>query len=112
MAGGAPGATRPPALRASGRCGPARQRAVSRRAGGAVAVYYGLSITDAEFVLRDSLRLEHQGVLPDEVVVPTPGDVATGRDPALARALHLAGLEVDPAAAGRLLRRGWRNVDL
>jgi C-terminal processing protease CtpA/Prc len=89
-----------------------RSRVYGEQAGGEFAVLYALSITDAEIILGDSTRLERQGVTPDETLLPSPEDVATGRDPALARALRIAGHDVDAVAAGRLLRRGWRTIDL
>lgn len=89
-----------------------RSRIYRHQAGGEFAVLYALSVTDAQILLGDSLRLEHRGVLPDEVILPSPGDIAAGRDPVLARALALAGHDVGPPAAGRLLRRDWRAIDL
>lgn len=89
-----------------------RSRYYRRQAGGMFAVLYGLSVTDADILLVGGARLEHQGVELDEVVVPTAEDVTAGRDPVLSRALRLAGHDLDPVAAGRLLRRDWRGIDL
>jgi carboxyl-terminal processing protease len=68
-------------------------------------VFYGLSITDADVIEPDGARLEGHGVQPDALVLPTPSDLAAGRDPALALALRMAGHPIDPAQAGTLLPR-------
>jgi carboxyl-terminal processing protease len=65
-------------------------------------VVYGMSITDADLIMADGHSLERVGVTPDIDVPPTPEDVAAGRDPALARAVTLAGSAIDPVAAGKL----------
>jgi C-terminal processing protease CtpA/Prc len=56
-------------------------------------------------VMPDGASLEGRGVVPDEVVLPTAQDLAAGRDPALARALALAGVLVSPERAGRMFPR-------
>ncbi|MGB7212160.1 MAG: hypothetical protein WBC97_05975 [Gemmatimonadales bacterium] len=56
----------------------------------------------ADFRLPDGGRIEGVGVPPDETVLPTSDDLRDHRDPALARALSLAGHSVTPEEAGRL----------
>ena len=68
-------------------------------------VFYGMSITDADVVMADGKSLERVGVSPDVALLPTPADVAAGRDPALARAVTLAGGTLDAEAAGKLFPR-------
>src|SRR5580765_2812878 len=46
-------------------------------------VYYGASVTDADLIMTDGKSLEHVGVEPDILILPTAQDVATGRDPAM-----------------------------
>lgn len=70
--------------------------------GAEVAVFYYTSVTVADLVFADGTRLEGRGVIPDEIVLPSGADLATRRDPALARAIGLAGLNVTPEAAGAL----------
>jgi C-terminal processing protease CtpA/Prc len=65
-------------------------------------VFYAVSVSDAAIVMADSARLEGVGVVPNEFVLPTAADLLGGRDPALARALALVGVELPPEAAGRL----------
>jgi C-terminal processing protease CtpA/Prc len=65
-------------------------------------VTYGISITDADLVMADGRSLERSGVTPDITLLPTPEDLAAGRDPVLALAVTMAGSAIDAAAAGKL----------
>jgi carboxyl-terminal processing protease len=69
---------------------------------------YGMSVTDADLIMKDGKSLEHDGVLPDEVILPAGADLAAGRDPVMARAAQLAGLALDAIAAGKLFPFEWR----
>lgn len=76
--------------------------------GGEMAIFYAVAVTDADLVMTDGKSLEGSGVRPDEVVLPSALDLAAGRDPALAHAAQLAGLSLDPVAAGKLFPFEWR----
>jgi C-terminal processing protease CtpA/Prc len=77
--------------------------------GADVEIFYGASITDADLIMGDGKSLEHTGVIPDEVVLPSAADLAAGRDPVLAKAAKLAGVELDPVKAGQLFPIEWRK---
>ena len=70
-------------------------------------VYYDLAVTDADLIMKDGKSLEHNGVTPDEIVLPTGDDLAKGRDPALTRAAKLVGLNLSPEAAGKMFPFEW-----
>lgn len=67
-----------------------------------VVVLYYTSVTEADLVFADGTRLEGRGVVPDEIILPTGTDLARRRDPALARAVTLAGHALTPETAGDL----------
>jgi C-terminal processing protease CtpA/Prc len=70
-------------------------------------IFYGFSVTEADLTMTDGKSLEHIGVTPDEIVIPTAQDLASGKDPVLARALELAGQKVDPVAVGKMFPFEW-----
>lgn len=70
---------------------------------------YAVSITDADLIMTDGKSLEHVGVTPDELLIPTPADLAAGRDPVLARAVTLLGATLDPVQAGRMFPVVWKE---
>lgn len=63
---------------------------------------YGVEVTIADLKMTDGQSLEKLGVIPDEVLLPTPEELAAEADPQLARALQLAGNPMSAQKAGTL----------
>jgi len=80
-----------------------------RETGVGRVLYFGASITVADVLMTDGKSLEHVGVTPDEVLLPTGADLAARRDPVLARAAALAGVELTPEKAGTLFPVDWKK---
>jgi hypothetical protein len=63
---------------------------------------YGLSVTIQDVVMMDGNRVENVGVMPEFIVLPSGEDMRLRRDPVMAKALSLVGIEMDPVAAARI----------
>ena len=72
---------------------------------------YGASITVWDAVMSDGQSLEHVGVQPDIMVLPTASDIASHFDPALAKAAGLVGVKINAQEAGAMFRQGESEED-
>jgi C-terminal processing protease CtpA/Prc len=86
-----------------------RGRSLDHQLGDTLAIYYGASVSDADLLFSDGRSLERTGVMPDEIVLPRAVDLASQRDPALARAGQLVGLDLSPERAGAMFPVMWRK---
>jgi hypothetical protein len=59
--------------------------------------------------MGDGKSLEKVGVIPDEVKLPTPAELAAKLDPVLAYAASLAGVTISPEKAGAMFPIEWRK---
>ena len=68
-----------------------------------------ISATSADVIMPDGTRLEHVGVAPDTLLLPTAQEMSMGHDPVLAYAASLLGVELDPKKAGEMFRTKWKR---
>lgn len=72
------------------------------------AVFYRISVTNADVIMTDGKSIEHVGVTPDVLVLTTPEDLRDGRDPVLVAALASFGSAMKPEEAGKLFPFFWK----
>lgn len=75
-------------------------------------VSYAAEMSRANLIMRDGKSLEKSGGVPDETILPTAEDLASGRDPVLSQAVTLAGASISPEHAGNCSRLNGRRFRL
>lgn len=86
-----------------------RSRTHGHELGVDTVIFFAASITDADITMNDGKSLERLGVVPDELMLPAPSDLAAKRDPILAYAASLAGVTITPEKAGSMFPLEWRK---
>jgi C-terminal processing protease CtpA/Prc len=84
-------------------------RSYDHQSGVGSVLYFGTSVTIADVIMADGRSLENVGVAPDEVMLPSGADLLAHRDPVLARAAQLAGVELPAGKAGTLFPVEWKR---
>ena len=82
-------------------------RHYSEKLGTDTVIFFGASITDWDLIMADGKSLEHEGVTPDELVLPGPDALADGRDPVLSHAAEFLGVKVTAEEAGKAFPYEW-----
>jgi len=77
------------------------------KAGVDTVIFYGASVTEWDLVMSDGKSLEHVGVTPDEILLPSPHALANGRDPVLAHAVEMLGVKITGEEAGKAFPYEW-----
>jgi C-terminal processing protease CtpA/Prc len=75
--------------------------------GQAARIPWGMEMSIARLTMSDGADLEGKGVIPDTLMLPTPADLAEGRDPVLSAAAQLAGVRLNPEEAAKMFPVVW-----
>jgi C-terminal processing protease CtpA/Prc len=82
-------------------------RDYEEHSGADTMIFFGASITEWDLIMADGKSLEHVGVTPDEIVLPTAQDLASYRDPVLAHAAESLGVKLSAEDAGKAYPYEW-----
>lgn len=72
-------------------------------------VPYGMSVTHADVIMTDGKSLEHVGVSPNAVLIPSGDAISKGHDPVLSEAFKLLGEDISPEQAGKFFPPDWKD---
>jgi len=73
-------------------------------------IFFGASVTEWDLIMKDGKSLERNGVTPDQLILPTAQDLASGRDPVLAQAAGILGVTMTPETAGKAFPFEWPPI--
>jgi C-terminal processing protease CtpA/Prc len=73
-------------------------------------IWYWMSMTNADVIMSDGKSIEHVGVTPQLILIPTGGDLAAKLDPVLSTAFKLFGQTVTPEKAGSIYKEKWEEI--
>lgn len=72
-------------------------------------IFYGVSVTELDLIMGDNKSLEHNGVMPDEILLPNASDLSLEKDPVMVRALEILGKSIIPEKAGQFFPIEWEK---
>lgn len=86
-----------------------QSRVIPMKMGVNTIVPFGMSLTEADVIMKDGKSIEHVGVTPQTEIIPTGEDLAQQRDPVISAALKLLGQDVPPDQAGKMFPYKWED---
>jgi len=84
-----------------------QSRIIPMKMGVDTIVPFGMSLTEADVIMKDGKSIEHIGVMPQTVIIPTGDDLAQQRDPVISAALKLLGQDVASDQTGKMFPYKW-----
>ena len=85
-------------------------RHYNEKLGTETMIFFGASVTEWDLIMKDGKSLERNGVTPDQLILPTAQDLASGRDPVLAQAAGILGVTMTPETAGKAFPFEWPPI--
>lgn len=82
-------------------------RHYDEKSGTGTVILYGSSITEWDVIMTDGKSLEHVGVTPDEILLPSATALAAKQDPVLAHAAEILGVKISQEEAGNAFPYEW-----
>ncbi|MBI4851739.1 MAG: PDZ domain-containing protein [Acidobacteria bacterium] len=74
-----------------------------------IVIFYGASVTELDLIMTDGKSLEHTGVVPDELLLPSANDLSLEKDPIMVRAVEILGKSISAEKAGTFFPIEWEK---